>query len=191
MRTFDPVVVGRAECAVWVAYYQRRWAAFLRGALTMVRAGFALSWPRTLQGAWYVMRANQAWAPVPDNDPAAARAFMRRFYAMVARTHGEPLDPTTASELEVEWWRVHRALQRDEGSPETLDHLVAALARLYAYVYRVPEDAVTPAARLRAEAMVTSDVWVRDGCRPADPALAREEEQLVGSYDALRAAVGP
>jgi hypothetical protein len=28
-----------------------------------------MSWPRTLRGAWLVLRANQKWAPVPDNDP--------------------------------------------------------------------------------------------------------------------------
>lgn len=191
MRTFDPLVVGRAECAVWVAYYRREWVAFLRSALTMVRGGFGLSWPRTVQGAWWVLRANQAWAPYPGNDPDAARGYMRRFYALVARVHAEPIDPVRASTLEVEWWRVHRALQREDGARETVDDLAGALARLYAYVYRVPEDAVARAARLRADAMVTSDAWVRAGCDPDDRALVREEEQLVTSYAALRAAVGP
>ena len=39
-----------------------------------------MSWPRTLRGAWLVLRANQKWAPVPDNDPQAARALMAAFY---------------------------------------------------------------------------------------------------------------
>jgi hypothetical protein len=30
-------------------------------------------------GAWLVLRANQVWAPFPDNDPDAARALMKRF----------------------------------------------------------------------------------------------------------------
>ena len=31
-------------------------------------------------------------AAVPDNDPDGARRTMRRFYALVARTHGETFD---------------------------------------------------------------------------------------------------
>ena len=45
----------------------------------LVRAAFRMSWSRTLVGAWLVLRANQKWAPFPDNDPDAARALMTRF----------------------------------------------------------------------------------------------------------------
>jgi hypothetical protein len=45
----------------------------------MVRSGFGMPWLRTLQGAWHVLRANQLWAPFPDNDADGARAAMRRF----------------------------------------------------------------------------------------------------------------
>ena len=38
----------------------------------------------TLYGAWLVLRANQLWAPQPDNDPDGARRTMQRFYALVA-----------------------------------------------------------------------------------------------------------
>ena len=60
-----------------------------------------------------MLRANQLWAPFPDNDPDGARAAMQRFYALVNRQHGETFDPVTASRLEVEWWRVHREHQHD------------------------------------------------------------------------------
>jgi len=35
---------------------------------------------RTLQGAYFVLRANQKWAPYPDNDPAAAREKMAKAF---------------------------------------------------------------------------------------------------------------
>jgi len=105
MRSFDPRRVGRLECQTWVTYYRREWLPFLRAAIAVTRHVFGLSWPRTLYGAWLVMRANQLWAPHPDNDPDGARRQMRRFYSLVARTHGESLDPGTAARLEVEWWR--------------------------------------------------------------------------------------
>jgi hypothetical protein len=73
MRRFDPRAVGRFECRAWETYYRRRWAAFLIASVAMVRAAFGMSWPRTLKGAWLVLRANQKWAPFPDIDPDAVR----------------------------------------------------------------------------------------------------------------------
>ena len=188
MRDFDPVKLGTYEAAVWVEYYRRRWGAFLRSALGMVRTGFGMPWPRTVHGAWLVLRANQIWAPYPDNDPDGARAMMRRFYALVKRTHHETFDLDEAARLEVEWWRRHRYLQRED--PEAgLDGLAEALAALYAHVYAVPAESVREAAKYRAEAMVISDRWVAAGCDPASPDIAAERDELIRGYAALRAAV--
>jgi hypothetical protein len=187
MRNFDPRAVGSFECRAWETYYRREWAAFLVASVRMVRAAFRMSWPRTLKGAWLVLRANQKWAPVPDNDPAAARALMRKFYVLLSAN--EPtarFDPTRASEVEVEWWRAHRTHQRD-GEP--FEALVGALTDLYAYTYGVDANAVRSAAELRAEAMDVSDAWVERGCDPDDPELARERALLVRSYASLLAAV--
>jgi hypothetical protein len=189
MRTFDPVKLGQHEADAWVAYYRRRWAAFLRAAVGLVRAGFGMPWPRTLRGAWLVLRANQVWAPYPDNDPDAARALMRRFYALVADTHGETFDLDEAARLEIEWWRIHRYLQRE--SPDgDLAPLTGALAALYAHVYAVPADTVRQAAAHRAEAMRISDAWVADGAAPDSPAISAERDELIKGYAALRAALG-
>jgi hypothetical protein len=187
-RDFDPVRLGNAECAGWAAYYRRDWRRVLSSAVGMVRFGFGMSWPRTLHGAWYVLRANQAWAPYPDNDPDKARSYMRRFYALVV-LDGDALriDPVRASVLEVEWWRVHRQRQREDAASE--DELVAALVDLYAYVYDAEPDAVRPAAEHRTVAMRHSDDWVAAGCRTDDPLLEQERAELVASYTCLLAAV--
>src|SRR5690242_2558755 len=190
MRDFDPVRLGGLETDAWVTYYQRQWGAFLRAAVGMVRVGFAMPWPRTILAAWLVLRANQRWAPVPDNDPDGARADMTRFYRLVKATHDEPFDPAEAARLEVEWWRVHRYLQREAVGAE-ITPLVEALAVHAAYVYGVPVDAVRPAARHRAAAMVTSDRWVAAGCDPASPDLSAERAELVSAYTALLAAIRP
>jgi hypothetical protein len=189
MRSFDPRAIGTHECRAWETYYRRKWLAFLVASVAMVRAAFRMSWPRTLVGAWLVLRANQKWAPFPDNDPAAARRLMTLFYRLLRVSSGERLDPGRAAELEVEWWRVHREVQHGgEGAPPA-EELVTALADLYAYCYSVEHDAVRPAAALRAEAMDVSDRWVEAGCDPADPQLAAERALLVRSYAALLAAV--
>ena len=57
-----------------MTYYRREWVPFLRAAVRLTRYTFGLPWPQTLQGAWLVLRANQLWAPFPDNDPDGARA---------------------------------------------------------------------------------------------------------------------
>jgi hypothetical protein len=188
MRSFDPIRVGELECDAWVAYYRRRWATFLRAAFGLTRASFGLSVPDTLRGGWWVLRANQIWAPYPDNDPDGARRYMERFYRMVAEREGESFDPEEAARREVEWWRAHRELQHDRGEGDDRT-LVDALAQLYAYVYSVPAESVEVAARERAGAMLHSDRWVDEGCDPSSPLIADERTALVRSYEALLAAV--
>ena len=191
MRAFDPVRLGNAEADAWVAYYRREWAKFLRAAITMVRTGFALSWPRSVQGAWYVLRGNQLWAPFPENDAAGAREQMRRFYTLVSRAHHQTYDVDEAARLEIGWWRAHRELQHRDVYPEaTEEGLVDALAALYAHVYEVPVESVREAAAGRAKAMAVSDSWVAAGRDPASPALDEERAELIRGYTALRAAVG-
>ena len=188
MRSFDPRKVGSLECEAWVAYYRRRWVTFLWAAIGLTRETFRLPWRETLRGAWWVLRANQLWAPYPNNDPGACRAYMRRFYALVARVHGERFDLDEAARLEVEWWRVHREHQHDESGGDATP-LARALAALYAHVYGVPEQDVLPAGEQRALAMDISDRWIEQGCDPDSPLIPKERAALVRSYAALLAAV--
>jgi hypothetical protein len=186
-RSFDPRLVGRLETEAWVAYYRREWATFLRAAVGLTRHTFALPWPQTFHGAWLVLRANQHWAPFPDNDPNGARRTMERFYRLVKRRYQEPFDPATAARLEVEWWRVHRAHQHGDSVDDA--GLIDALAALYAYVYDAPEATVRRAAEQRALAMRHSDRWVSDGRQPDSPAIDEIRAALVRSYAALLSAV--
>ena len=186
-RGFDPRRVGNLETVAWATYYRREWIPFLRAAVGLTRHTFGLPWRATLRGAWLVLRANQLWAPFPENDPEGARRAMERFYRLVADFHGERIDPRRASELEVEWWRVHREHQHSD----TLDEssLVAALSALYAYTYGVAPEAVRLAAEERAQAMHYSDLWVDAGRQLDDPLLEQVRAALVRSYAALLAAV--
>jgi hypothetical protein len=181
---FDPVRVGRRECDAWVAYYRHEWASLLRAAIGMVHDGFGMGRRATLLGAWYVLRANQAWSPYPDNDPDAARDLMRRFYTLVVESGRHRLDPVEASVLEVDWWRVHREHQHD--ASVTAGELVETLNALYSYVYEAPPERTRMASALRVQAMDLSDDWVDRGCRLDDPLLVQERRTLVASYAALR-----
>lgn len=115
LRSFDPVEVGRLEGAAWAAYYRRQWLRLLVLSVALMRRAFGMDWPRTVHGAWLVLRANQLWAPYPANDPDGARRCMRRFYALLRLAHGGPADPARAAVLEVDWWAAHRAHQHRPG----------------------------------------------------------------------------
>jgi hypothetical protein len=112
---------------------------------------------------------------------------MERFYGLVRRRHHERFDVVEAARLEVEWWRVHRDLQRRHAGDEAV--LADALAALYAHVYGVPVQDVALAARERALAMRHSDRWVDEGCDMSSPLVPEERAALVRSYAALLAAV--
>jgi hypothetical protein len=193
MRSFDPRRVGALECRAWVTYYRREWMALLVASVGLVRAGFRMSWPRTLHGAWLVLRANQLWAP-DDNDPDGARRCMERFYRLVAEDSGERVDVAEAARLEVDWWRAHRVVQHgahvhSNGDGRGHRDLVEAMVRLYAYLYRTDTADVAPAAALRVEAMDVSDRWVAEGCDLDSPLVDEERALLVRSYAALLSAV--
>ncbi len=184
-RTFDPVALARLEAAAWIGYYRREWFRVLAASVGLVRCGFALSWPKTLWGAWLVLRANQLWAPFPDNDPDGARRLMTKFYALAGGS-GAAFDPNEAARLEVEWWRIHRALQHGSRGNGELGNAVAAL---YAYTYDRPIDDLRESGELRAEAMRLCDAWVEAGCELNDARLTEMRRCLLRSYRSLRAAV--
>jgi hypothetical protein len=189
LRSFDPGRIADLEYRAWVGYYLREWPQVLAASVGLVRTGFGMDWYRTLHGAWLVLRANQLWAPFPDNDPDRARACMRRFYALVKLSYGKPASPAKAAALEVDWWRAHREMQHAAQPAGAADELVESVTRLYSYLYGEPEAEVRPAAVHRARAMDLSDQWIREGCRPDSPLLPLEHAALVRSYAALLAAV--
>jgi hypothetical protein len=127
----------------------------LAGVFGMVRQGFALGLLGNLKAAWHVLRANQVWAPYPENNPEAARQHMARFYRMANKAGRVSVDPRTAAELEVAWWQAHRMHQHDHRVTEA--DLLTSLIRLYSYVYQAKPDEVRRAAELRVQAMAHSD----------------------------------
>ncbi len=189
LRSFDPVRIAGLEYYAWTGYYLRRWPQVLAAGAGLVRMGFGMDLDRSLQGAWLVMRANQLWAPFPDNDADGARACMQQFYELVRLSYGEPADPAQAAALEVDWWRVHREVQRAPDAAEPARELVAALTRSYSYLYTEPEEDVRPAALHRARAMDLCDEWVGEGCQPGSLLLPQVRASLVRAYAALLAAV--
>lgn len=186
LRDFDPRRTGELEAATWAAYYRREWARVLPLAVQLTREVYDLPWPASLQAAVLVARATRAWAPQTCNDPAEATRRLRQLYELVFRTHRLRLDPHTAAELEVHWWRVHRRL--DPGETGYVDRIGDALAAAYAYVYQRPRRDLAEAGRWRAEAMRLSDQGMLSGVA-RDGSSSEVTSALVRSHTALHAAV--
>ncbi len=108
----------------------------------LTKMGYGMDWRRTLHATWLALRAIQLWAPLPDNNPGGARARMRRFYALVRLSYGEPASPAKAAELEIDWWRVHRQVQYSVPGVARED-LVESVTRLYCYLFGEPEPAIS------------------------------------------------
>ena len=138
----------------------------LIASIGLVRVGFGMDWYRTLHGAWLVLRANQLWAPYPGNDPEGAQARMRRFYTLVALTHGEPASPARAAELEVTWWRVHREGQHAADGAEPAEDR-AMFEELGLNVARQDDNGANPRPDNRSG-------WL-EGESPATPTLHHSE----------------
>ena len=184
MRTFDPIRVARYEKDSWVAYYQRRWFELLRLLIGLVRSTYGVSILRAIYIGIPLTCAQIAFAPA-DNDVPKAIEYMRQFFAYIKKLHHEEFDPDEAARAEVNWWVVHRQFFGQSHNPAVID----AVAQAYAAAYRIDPASVREAAAHRALAMVYSDRWVNEGHVENSPLLVQEEDELVKSYTALRAAV--
>ncbi len=182
---FDPVKLARYEKENYVFYYRRRWANLLVVSVLMVKEAYQLSIFQAAYGAYLIARAEIAFAPFPENNLPLARAYIRRFYALLRRVHHLEIDLDTAVERELSWWIVHRKLFAVEQNQELVD----ALADLLVLVYRVDPRPARQSAELRAQGMLLSDRWVRQGLDPRSPLLEQEETLLCQGYIVLKSAL--
>ena len=178
---FDARKLAYYEKENYVAYYQKRWLRLLNVSVGMVKQAFNLNLFQALYAAYLVARAEIAFAPFPVNDVPRAQAYMRRFYAFIARIHYLDFDVAQAAKLELNWWIAHRQLF---GNKEN-QGLVDALMDLYTFIYKIDRARLQESVVQRAQGMLYSDLWVNGGRDPNSPLLAQEEEALYKSYQSL------
>jgi hypothetical protein len=181
---FDPDRVGSLEARGWEAYYARRWGRMALLLYRLVRNQLGLPPLAAVRAVRHGARAAIAFAPA-RNDPATARAELRRFYALAQRATGLPFDPDAAGDAEFDYWVVHHEIVgQDDRAP-----LIASLARIPAVVYGVPVERLLPSATERERA-----VWLVDritgGQQPSTEPAWREIAATLGrSHHLLQAAV--
>lgn len=185
MRKFDPRTIAHYEKENYVAYYQKDWLKLLRVSVGMVGEVFALSLPQAIYGAYLIARAEIAFAPFPNNDIPKAEAYVSRFYQFIKNVHREDFDVARATQLEVNWWSVHRKLFGNQDNQELVD----ALTDLYVETYGEDSSKIRESARERALGMLYSDRWVNAGKPENSPLLQQEEDALYKSYILLKEAI--
>ncbi len=153
LREFDPHEVGRLETAMWRSYYDHR-SVRLFGQLTeLLRRQFHLTFWRSCLGGYYGARSAIVFQRGRDREEhLRALPDLVRYYTLIRRSSATPFDVQRVSELELEWWIVHR--QRDRHPPGDLER---GLAELQAAIYGRPAADFAEHARLRAEAMLLRD----------------------------------
>ncbi len=182
---FDPDRLAYLEVAGWRAYYDRKWLQMLRFMLQMMREQFGLSWPRSIQAAYYMVRASAAWAPV-DHDTRVVRRNLRKFYRTVVR-HGSNFrfDPVKVAELEFKYWDVHRRLS---GRPdEEKGPLIQTFVDLHSALFGLSPDAVRDSAVNRARSTGTVDLITSRRSQDIEGDWRRAEKYLREGYRGVAA----
>ncbi len=184
---FDPDRLALLELRMWKAYYRRQPARLFGNLVLGLREQGGASWPRALLAAIYLTRAAVGFA--------RATGDYERFAPDVARGYRMVGLPTTVdveavAREELRWWVVRREIGLAAGTEAG-----TTISRLYAAFYRVPEERVAEAGRLRGQAAEVRDRGATDdpdgstgrgdGYWPEVHRLLRE------SYRSLSAAVGP
>ncbi len=162
LRQFDPHEVARIETAMWRSYYDHEPVKLFAELSTLLRRQFRLPFWKSCQGAYYAARSAVVFQRGKERpDYLRALPDLVDYYALIRRASATPFDVQRVSELELEWWIVHR--QRDRYSP---GDLARALAELQAAVYDLPAAEFAEHARWRAAAMLLRDAggdWRRIG----------------------------
>jgi len=181
---FDPDEVARLETAMWRSYYEKEHLKLFNQLSELLRTQYHLPPIRSNEVAYYGANAAFIFKQGQERaDYEKALPDLKKFYGEIRKISDIPFDVDRVSQLELEWWIVHR--QRAQHKPGDLDR---ALAALQAEIYRVPVEKLMEHGRLRAEAMTIRDTKADQG-GVTETDWARIDELLRQSWRSLARAV--
>jgi len=184
LREFDPDEVARLETAMWRSYYEKEHLKLFNQLSELLRTQYHLPPIRSNEVAYYGANAAFIFKQGQERaDYEKALPDLKKFYGEIRKISDIPFDVDRVSQLELEWWIVHR--QRAQHKPGDLDR---ALAALQAEIYRVPVEKLMEHGRLRAEAMTIRDTKADEG-GVTETDWARIDELLRQSWRSLARAV--
>jgi hypothetical protein len=184
LREFDPDEVARLETAMWRSYYDKQHLKLFNQLSELLRTQYQMPPLRSNEVAYYGANAAFVFKQGKERkDYAKALPDLKKFYGEIRKISDIPFDVDRVSQLELEWWIVHR--QRAQHKPGDLDR---ALAELQAEIYRVPVEKLMEHGRLRAEAMTIRDTRAEAGA-VTEADWAKIDQLLRQSWRSLAQAV--
>src|SRR5215813_3139052 len=184
LREFDPDEVARLETAMWRSYYEKEHLKLFNQLSELLRTQYHMPPIRSNEVAYYGANAAFVFKQGQERaDYEKALPDLKKFYGEVRKISDIPFDVDRVSQLELEWWIIHR--QRAQHKPGDLDR---ALAELQAEIYRVPVEKLMEHGHLRTEAMTIRDTKADEG-GVTETDWARIDELLRQSWRSLARAV--
>jgi hypothetical protein len=181
-RSFDPVVTGRLDAAMWRSYYERKPTRLFWQLAQSLRAQFHTGFWSSFPMAYHAAKAAFTFKDGRSREEyARALPDLERYFADINALSLTPFDVKAAAKNELEWWIVRR---------EPAQHTTADWERLIATVageiYQLPTERFADYARLRVEAMVLRD---QRGEEITEADWSRIGNLLEQSWSALAAAL--
>jgi len=153
IRDFNPDEVARLDNAMWRTYYAKEPVRMFFQLAELLRSQYHFPFLKSHLVAYHAAKAAFVFKKGSGrSDYQQALPDLMEYYSYLGTVSSTPFDVKRASELELEWWIVHR--QRGHYKPGDLDRAVAKAA---AEFYRVPPDKLLEYGSLRAQAMTIRD----------------------------------
>ena len=180
IRDFDPDEVARLDNAMWRSYYAKEPVRMFLQLSELLRSQYHFPYLKSHLVAYHAAKAAFIFKKgSARTDYEQALPNLIQYYSYLYNVSTTPFDVKRTSELELEWWIVHR--QRDKHKPGDLGRAVAEAA---AEFYKVSEDSLMEYGQFRAEAMTIGDDKAKEaGVSEAD--WTRIESLLHESYRSL------
>lgn len=176
---FDPDRVARLEAEGWRSYYDRDYPRIFWLMTQLTREQFHVPLPLAALAAARIAIAMRAFIP-RDHDMAVVRTKIESYYAIVRRYSSFAKDLRRVSELEADYWDVHRRFIGDPDKREFTETMVA----LHAAVFGLSPERMRESAELRVEANNTVD-RITAGSPKADSEWVLLQQQLSACYRSI------
>jgi len=176
---FDADRVAQLEAEGWRSYYDRDYPRIFWLMTQLTREQFGVPAPLAALAAVHIASAMKAFIP-RDHDMAVVRERISRYYAITRRYSRFAKDLGRVSELEAEYWDVHRRLIGKPDKAPFIDTMVA----LHTAIFGISSQQARESAVLRVEANNTVD-RITGGSPDADAEWRRLKVQLAGCYRSI------
>src|SRR3989442_1249591 len=151
MRVFNPDRLADLEVRMWQAYYAKERARLFALLVTMLHEQDRYSWATATIEAVHLARAAATFGDLKSGYDVVL-PDLEAAYSTAKSWLGAGFDPRAVARAELAWWIARRI--PGQNSPEQVGALIADE---YALLYETRREAVTNAARLRAEAAALPD----------------------------------